>query len=129
MHRSAGRPWLAVPSLTRDQEGWLFGTIGVVADLPDRSWNAPWQAWLGLTYVSLVSMFLGFVFWYRGLALGGTARVGQAQLAQPVLTLLWSALLLGERVGPAEIVTGAVVVASVALTRRFRAPSPPSPAP
>lgn len=101
----------------------------VVADLPGRSWNAPWQAWLGLTYVSLVSMFLGFVFWYRGLALGGTARVGQAQLAQPVLTLLWSALLLGERVGPAEIVTGAVVVASVALTRRFRAPSPPSPAP
>jgi len=99
----------------------------VVADLPGRSWDAPWTAWLGFAYVSLVSMFLGFVFWYRGLALGGTARVGQAQLAQPVLTLIWSALLLGEHVGPAEIVTGAVVVASVALTRRFRSPvSPPT---
>lgn len=97
----------------------------VVVDLPGRSWEAPWSAWLGLAYVSLVSMFLGFVFWYRGLALGGTARVGQAQLAQPVLTLLWSALLLGEHVGPAEVVTGAFVVASVLLTRRFRSPWPP----
>ena len=98
----------------------------VVADLPGRSWDAPWSAWLGFAYVSLVSMFLGFVFWYRGLALGGTARVGQAQLAQPVLTLIWSALLLGEHVGPAEMITGAVVVASVALTRRFRSPTSPA---
>jgi drug/metabolite transporter (DMT)-like permease len=56
-------------------------------------------AWLGFAYVSVISMFLGFFAWYAGLARGGVARVGQVQLAQPVLTLLWSALVLGEAVG------------------------------
>ena len=44
-------------------------------------------------------MFLGFFAWYAGLARGGVARIGQVQLAQPVLTLGWSAALLGEHVG------------------------------
>src|SRR5690606_13797789 len=35
------------------------------------------EAWLGLAYVSLFSMLIGFVFWYRGLAQGGIAAVGQ----------------------------------------------------
>ena len=65
-------------------------------------------------------MYLGFLAWYRGLALGGIARVGQLQLAQPVLTLVWSWLLLGESIGWAEIIAGLVIVGSVALTRRFR---------
>jgi drug/metabolite transporter (DMT)-like permease len=53
------------------------------------------SAWLGFAYVSSISMFLAFFAWYRGLALGGIARIGQIQLLQPVLTLVWSALLLG----------------------------------
>ena len=92
----------------------------VIADLPNVDWHADPSQWLGLAYVSFVSMFLGFLAWYRGLALGGIARVGQLQLAQPVLTLIWSWLLLGESVGCAEIVAGGVIVSSVALTRRFR---------
>jgi drug/metabolite transporter (DMT)-like permease len=44
-------------------------------------------------------MFAGFYAWYRGLAVGGIAKISQLQLAQPVLTLGWSVLLLGERVG------------------------------
>ena len=43
-------------------------------------------------------MFLGFFAWYHGLALGGVAKIGQVQLAQPVLTLFWAALVLGEHV-------------------------------
>ena len=49
----------------------------------------------GFAYVGLVSMFLGFIPWYAGLAMGGIARAGQTQLAQPLLTLLWAWLLLG----------------------------------
>jgi len=41
-------------------------------------------------------MFIGFFFWYKGLALGGIARVGQVQLIQPFLTLLGAAAILGE---------------------------------
>jgi drug/metabolite transporter (DMT)-like permease len=74
----------------------------------------------GLAYVSVVSMFLGFFAWYAGLASGGVARVGRLQLAQPVLTLGWSVLLLGEHIGIATGIAAAAVLASVAVGRRAR---------
>ena len=82
------------------------------------------DAWLGFAYVSLFSMFLGFFAWYRGLALGGIARIGQIQLAQPVLTLVWAALLLGEQVTTATVVAALAVLACVALTQRARVSRP-----
>ncbi|MGH3768729.1 MAG: DMT family transporter [Pseudonocardiaceae bacterium] len=77
-------------------------------------------AWLDLGYVTVFSMFLGFFAWYHGLALGGVARVGQVQLAQPLLTLAWSAVLLGERIGTPTIVAALAVLACVAATQRTR---------
>ncbi len=84
------------------------------ADLPSVSSNA----WLGFAWVSLGSAFLGFFAWYRGLALGGVARVGQLQLLQPVLALGWSALLLGEQVTLEALGCSLLVLASVALCVR-----------
>jgi drug/metabolite transporter (DMT)-like permease len=81
------------------------------------------DAWLGFTYVALVSMFLAFFAWYRGLALGGIARVSQVQLAQPVLTLVWAALLLGEQVTAATVAAALAVLASVVATQRTRRPA------
>ncbi len=77
-------------------------------------------AWLGFAYVSVVSMFLGFFAWYQGLALGGIARVSQLQLAQPVLTIAWAALLLHESVGPGTVLAALFVLASVAASQRTR---------
>ena len=65
-------------------------------------------------------MFLGFVFWYAGLARGGVARVGQLQLFQPLLTVGWSALVLGEGIGWTIFAAAAGVIASVAVTQRAR---------
>ena len=76
-------------------------------------------AWLGLGYVSLFSMMLGFVFWYRGLALGGVAGVAQLQLLQPLLGLLLAGLLLREPVAWSMIAATGLVVACVAGARRF----------
>jgi drug/metabolite transporter (DMT)-like permease len=76
------------------------------------------SAWAGFAYVSVVSMFLGFFAWYAGLARGGVARVSQLQLAMPVLTLGWSALLLGERVTVAMLATAVLVLCCVAVARR-----------
>jgi drug/metabolite transporter (DMT)-like permease len=78
-------------------------------------------AWVGLAYVSAISMFGGFFAWYRGLALGGIAKISQLQLAQPVLTLTWAALLLGEHVDRATVATGALVIVAAVLTQRSRA--------
>jgi drug/metabolite transporter (DMT)-like permease len=82
--------------------------------------RADGTAWFGFGYVTVISMFLGFFAWYAGLAAGGVAKVGQVQLAQPVLTLLWSALLLREPVGWATVLTAAVVLTCVVWTQRSR---------
>lgn len=75
-------------------------------------------AWIGLGYVSIFSMLVGFVFWYRGLARGGIAAVGQLQLLQPFLGLALAAVLLGESVAWTMIAATAAIIACVALARR-----------
>jgi drug/metabolite transporter (DMT)-like permease len=77
-------------------------------------------AWLGLAYVTVISMFLGFFAWYAGLARGGVARVGQVQLLQPLMTFLWAGLILGEDVGPGTVLAATGVLASVVVTQRAR---------
>ena len=92
--------------------------------------HADAAAWSAFGYLTVISMFLGFFAWYAGLARGGVAQVGQIQLAQPVLTLLWSALLLGETVTPASIGAALAVLGCVVLIQRasrFRPKYPPGP--
>jgi drug/metabolite transporter (DMT)-like permease len=76
-------------------------------------------AWLGLAYVSLFSMLIGFVFWYRGLAQGGIAAVGQLQLLQPFFGLALAATLLQEPVSGLMLWTTAGIIACVFAARRF----------
>jgi drug/metabolite transporter (DMT)-like permease len=90
--------------------------VSVVAQPP----SGTFQAWLCFGYICVISMFLAYVAWYRGLALGGIARVGQVQLIQPVLTLLWSGLILGEVIEPLTLAAALLVIASVVLSRRAR---------
>lgn len=77
------------------------------------------NAWIGLAYVSLFSMLIGFVFWYRGLAQGGIAAVGQLQLLQPFFGLALAATLLHEQVSPMMVVVTLGVVACVFGAKRF----------
>ena len=77
------------------------------------------RAWLGFAYVSVFSMFIGFFFWYRGMARGGIARVGQVQLVQPFLSLLGAAALLGEPLEVSNFVFAFAVIATVALGRKM----------
>jgi drug/metabolite transporter (DMT)-like permease len=94
--------------------------------------SAPPAAWAAFGYLAVVSMFGGFVAWYRGLAIGPIARVSQIQLVQPVMTICWAALLLGERLTWATVLGGAVVIACAAATVRMRLEAthaePPGPA-
>jgi drug/metabolite transporter (DMT)-like permease len=77
------------------------------------------NAWIGLAYVSLFSMLIGFVFWYRGLAQGGIAAVGQLQLLQPFFGLALAATLLHEQVSPLMIVVTLGVVLCVFGAKKF----------
>lgn len=78
------------------------------------------DAWASFAYVSVFSMFLGFFAWYAGLARGGVAKVGQVQLAQPLLGLLWAGLVLGEHVGVGTAFAALGVLACVVATQRAR---------
>jgi drug/metabolite transporter (DMT)-like permease len=87
--------------------GWRYGI------------DASPRAWIGFGYVSIFSMFIGFFFWYKGLALGGIARVGQVQLIQPFLTLAGAAVILGETLEAANLLFALAVIAIVAAGRRM----------
>ena len=85
-------------------------------------------AWLCFLYTALFSMFLGFFAWYRGLAIGPMTSVSQVQLSQPVFTLIWSTLILGEVLTPEILIGGAVIIALafIAVRARVKTISPPS---
>jgi len=73
----------------------------------------------GLAYVSVFSMLIGFIFWYRGLAEGGTAAVDQLQLLQPFFGLALAALLLHEAVSASMVLVTVAVIACVAGAKTF----------
>lgn len=96
-------------------------TIALIAD-PPRHVAAGAAA--GLAYVGVISMVVGFFAWYHAMALGGVARVGRLQIAQPALTLGWSALLLGEHVSLLTGAAAAAVIAAAAVGRNARVDGP-----
>jgi drug/metabolite transporter (DMT)-like permease len=96
----------------------LMAIIAVVS-LPDSWSGIGAAAWAGLAYVSVFSMLVGFVFWYRGLALGGIAGVGQLQLLQPFFSLALAGLVLHEPVAWSMIAVTGLTVFCVAGAKRF----------
>ncbi|HXE21292.1 MAG TPA: DMT family transporter [Rhodoferax sp.] len=88
-----------------------------LANWPQASLKA--SAWWGFAYVAVFSMWLGFFAWYRGLALGGTVRVSQAQLLQPFLSMLFAVPLLGETLDAVTVVFGLAVIATVFIGKKM----------
>lgn len=116
--------------LSRRLGGWQVISWALLVSLPPMavvalitlpgSWSGvSGPAWLGLAYVSVFSMLVGFIFWYRGLALGGIAGVGQLQLLQPFFGLAWASVLLHEPVAWTMIAATGLVVLCVAGAKRF----------
>lgn len=116
--------------LTARLGGWQVISWALVLSLPvmlPLAWftapasfdgiHAP--AWLGLGYVSVFSMLVGFVFWYRGLAQGGVASIAQLQLLQPFLGLTLAAVLLQEQVTWLMQLAAVMVIGCVAGARKF----------
>jgi len=94
-------------------------TVIALGTMPANWADIGWRAWSGFAYVSVFSMMLGFVFWYRGLAIGGIAGVGQLQLFQPFLGLLLAGVVLGEPVAWTMIASTVIVILCVAGAKRF----------
>ena len=124
--------WMLVLSLpvTLPWAGWL------ALQHADALAAARPSAWVGFAYVSLVSMWIGFFAWYRGLALGGTMRVSQVQLIQPFASMLVAVPLLGEQLDGLTVGFALAVIATVLIGKRLPVstapvvrPPPPHPLP
>nr|BAD60787.1 putative transmembrane protein [Streptomyces lavendulae subsp. lavendulae] len=112
--------------------GWRVIAWGVVLAAPVNlavsAWALPHEpvhltakAVVGMAYIAAVSQFGSFVLWYQGMGRIGVPRASQLQLAQPLLTLVWAVLLLGEHLTAAAPVTPVVVLACIVVTQRARA--------
>jgi drug/metabolite transporter (DMT)-like permease len=115
--------------LARSMPGWQVTCWSLVACLPGAIAGAAVSlaveparldahAIAGVLWLAVGSQLLGLLVWYRGLAAIGVTRASQLQLAQPMLTLAWSVLLLGERLDLAAPIAAAAVVVCVAITQR-----------
>jgi len=124
--------------LSRHLGGWQVISWALVLSLPIMMPLAGWTrpatfegvshaALWGLAYVSLFSMLIGFVFWYRGLALGGITGVGQLQLLQPFFGLALAAALLHEHVPTSMVAVTLIVVVCVAGAKHFSRAAPSAP--
>ncbi|NKY97815.1 DMT family transporter [Nocardiopsis alborubida] len=111
--------------------GWQVIAWALVAAAPVTVPAALWalaaepvdavpRALVGMAYLGAVSQFGAFVVWYRGMGAMGVARASQLQLAQPLLTLVWAFLLVGESLSPAAPATAVVVLVCIAVTQRSR---------
>lgn len=116
--------------LSRRLGGWQVVSWALVLSLPVMALLTavtlpdPWvrvagSAWVGLAYVSVFSMLIGFLFWYRGLAQGGIATVGQLQLLQPGFGLILAGTLLHETIGWPLIAVMAAVALCVVAAKRY----------
>ncbi len=92
-------------------------TLASVMEQPPTGTPVEWAAF---AYLGVASMFLGFFAWYRGLAIGPMARVSQVQLVQPVLSILWAALILREQLTVPTIVGGLTVIVCAGIAVRIR---------
>lgn len=104
---SAGIGYALGGELSRDLSGWKVISWSLVLSLPFiiipafiyrpiSLQDISLDVYLSFLYLALVSQFFGFFFWYKGLALGGVARVSQIQLLQPFVTIFAAAYLLDE---------------------------------
>ncbi|WP_435209302.1 DMT family transporter [Streptomyces sp. bgisy034] len=106
--------------------GWALvlclpiGVPAAVVALSHEAVQLSWHGVTGLLWVAAGSQFLGLVVWYRGMAAIGIPKASQLQLAQPLLTLVWSVLLLGEHLTVAAPLTAATVLVCIAVTQRAR---------
>jgi drug/metabolite transporter (DMT)-like permease len=75
-------------------------------------------SWLALFHITAGASVLAYVSWFWALSRGGISRVATFQFVQPVLVLLFAAVILGEPI-PAGLVGAAIViVGGAALARR-----------
>jgi len=96
-----------------------FILIPTLMTQPDNYSSISPSVWINFFYLALMSQLFGFFLWYKGLAMGGIARVSQIQLLQPFLTIIASVLFLGESLDNRTVIFAIAVVSMIAISRKM----------
>ncbi|MBV8140593.1 MAG: DMT family transporter [Verrucomicrobia bacterium] len=118
--------------LAREMGGWMVicwalvivlplelgGLIAYTSRIGVPIGSVPAEAWVGLLYLTAVSQFIGFFFYYKGLALGGVAKMSQVQLFLPFLAIFAAHFILGEQIDPSAIAGMLAITAIVVAGRK-----------
>ena len=93
--------------------------IPAIALLAHRTeWAAVGLAsWLAIAYMAALASLLGYALWLWALGHGGIARIASWQLGQPLITVVFAAILLGEKITLVLALSGGTILAGTALTQ------------
>lgn len=97
-----------------------FASVGAVIAVLHEPVTLTGHSVTGLLWGTVGSQFLGLLVWYRAMGRAGVARASQVQLSQPLLTLVWAVLLLGETLTPAAPAAAVAVLVCIAAVQRAR---------
>ncbi len=100
--------------------GFPFSLFGAYWVMPEIFTAISTTSWLGFFYLALISQLFGFFLWYKGLVLGGIARVSQTQLLQPFFSIIAAIILLGEAVNFRTYLFAFAVVIAIWVTRKMQ---------
>ena len=107
----------------------LYATVGgTLLLLPlavlDGRWRslstAPPESWLALLYLAVLGTVVAFVFFYEGVERIGASRASAFVFLVPLVGVLGSVALLGERLAPATLLGGALVLLGLWLVQSGR---------
>jgi drug/metabolite transporter (DMT)-like permease len=88
--------------------------------LPVLPGQIPGGAWVGLIGIGIVSTFVAVLAFYSGAHRIGAARASIVSTVEPIWTITLAGLLFGERLGPLQLVGGAMILAGVVIAQTDR---------
>lgn len=99
--------------------GFIF--LASLPSLFSQNWaSVSWNGWLGLIFSSVFAIALGYLAWFTGVRAVGSARTAIYSNFTPVVTLVSSALMLGESLRPSQLIGAWVILIGIALTNYRR---------
>jgi drug/metabolite transporter (DMT)-like permease len=112
----------------------LAGLVGTVMLTPLLSWSfvtqvesLPFDGWVGVVYLSLLSTVFGYLMFYTLISRGAVTRLAIQLYLIPVISVVGGALLLTEPVTLPILLGGGLMLVAIGITTWKGRPAPPAP--
>ena len=104
----------------------VFGLCYLIVEGPPTFEPLQWRTWRGVVYSGIFGTALAYFIWYNIIGKVSTATASLGTLANPVIGVIGSVILLGERLTIADIVGFALIFAAAACVLLQPRSKPPA---